>query len=162
MCATRAAHIFLGASTHYEQQKRALLQRPTQNHPKRSGDWRKLAHDQQAVFLVGGYVPGAVGVQRLLVGAVDTDGRLRHLATVEAGLVPASRRRLVGLLAPLHAHSSPFAGPVARSRWGDRPAGTPPPVWVRPEVAVLVAYRGWEGGQLRHARYVGLPRPAGR
>ncbi len=130
--------------------------RPARRHP----DWRKLAHDQQAVFLVGGYVPGAVGVQRLLVGAVDADGRLRHAATVEAGLVPASRRRLAGLLALLHADSSPFAGPVARSRWGDRRAGTPPPVWVRPEVAVLVAYRGWEGGQLRHARYAGLPTAA--
>jgi hypothetical protein len=31
-------------------------------------------------------------------------------------------------------------------------------VWVRPELGVLVAYRGWEGGQLRHPRYVG-PRP---
>jgi bifunctional non-homologous end joining protein LigD len=132
--------------------------RPGRRHP----DWRKLAHDQQAVFLVGGYVPGAAGVDRLLVGAVDTDGRLRHVATVEAGLVSASRRRLAGLLAGLHAEASPFAGPVTSSRWGARPALAQRPVWVRPELAVLVAYRGWEGGQLRHARYAGLARAAGR
>jgi bifunctional non-homologous end joining protein LigD len=130
--------------------------RPGRRHP----DWRKLAHDQQATFLVGGYVPGAAGVERLLVGAVDAGGGLRHVATVEAGLVPASRRRLAELLAELHAEASPFAGPVTGGRWGIRPALPQRPVWVRPELAILVAYRGWEGDQLRHARYAGLPMAA--
>jgi len=127
--------------------------RPGRRHP----DWQKRSHEQQGVFLVGGYVPGAAGMGRLLVGARQPDGRLRHVATVEAGLVPATRRRLAGLLGGLHTGTSPFAGPVGGGRWGGRPAGAPRPVWVRPELAVLIAYRGLEGGQLRHARYAGLP-----
>ncbi len=106
-------------------------------------------------------MPGPTGVERLLVGATDASGRLRHVATVEAGLVPASRRRLATVLARLRAEASPFAGPVTRVRWGARPAEAPRPVWVRPELAVVVAYRGWESGQLRHARYAGLPPPTG-
>jgi bifunctional non-homologous end joining protein LigD len=131
--------------------------RPGRRHP----DWRKLAHQQQATFVVGGYVPGTAGVERLLVGATDAGVRLRHVATVEAGLVPASRRRLATILARLRAEASPFAGPVTGGRWGARPAEGLRPVWVRPELAVVVAYRGWEGAQLRHPRYAGLPPPAG-
>ncbi|HEX9357738.1 MAG TPA: hypothetical protein VF933_28470 [Streptosporangiaceae bacterium] len=104
-----------------------------------------------------GYVPGTVGVGRLLVGVRQPDGRLRHVATVTAGLVPATRRRLAGLLVELHTDTCPFAGPVSGGRWGGRSAETPQPVWVRPELGVLIAYRGLEDGQLRHARYAGLP-----
>jgi len=128
---------------------------PGRRHP----DWQKRSHEQQELLVVGGYVPGAAGVERLLVGARRPNGRLQHLATVEAGLVPASRRRLAGLLADLHADTSPFFGPISRGRWGARPANTQRPVWVRPEVTVMIAYRGLEGGQLRHARFVGLPQP---
>jgi bifunctional non-homologous end joining protein LigD len=127
--------------------------RPGRRHP----DWQKRSHEQQEGFLVGGYVPGPVGVGRLLVGTRQPDGRLRHVATVAAGLVPAARRRLAALLAGLHTDTSPFAGPIGFGRWGGRPAETPQPLWVRPELEVLIAYRGLEGGQLRHARYAGLP-----
>jgi bifunctional non-homologous end joining protein LigD len=126
--------------------------RPGSRHP----DWRKRSHEQQEVFVVGGYVPGSAGVERLLVGARRADGRLQHVASVDAGLVAASRRRLAGRLAGLRADASPFAGPVSAGRWSGRPASTPRPVWVRPDLAVLIAYRGMEGGQLRHPRYAGL------
>jgi bifunctional non-homologous end joining protein LigD len=129
---------------------------------RRHADWRKLAHEQQAAFLVGGYIPSGAGVERLLVGALEPGGRLRHVASVEAGLVPPARRRLAGRLAALRTDTSPFAGPVTGGRWGGRPAVAPRPVWVRPELAVLVAYRGWEAGQLRHPRYAGLARARSR
>jgi bifunctional non-homologous end joining protein LigD len=119
-------------------------------------DWRKRSHEHLGVFLVGGYLPGPAGVERLLVGARRPDGRLLHVATVEAGLVAATRRRLAGLLGELHVDSSPFVGPISPGRWGGRPAGALRPVWVRPELAVQVAYRGLEGGLLRHPRYAGL------
>jgi bifunctional non-homologous end joining protein LigD len=130
---------------------------------RRHADWRKLAHEQQAAFLVGGYLPGPAGVvERLLVGALEPGGRLRHVASVEAGLVPAARRRLAERLAALRTDATPFAGPVTGGRWGGRPAAEARPVWVRPELAVLVAYRGWEAGQLRHPRYAGLARARSR
>jgi len=130
----------------------ASLYHPGKRHP----DWQKRSHEQQGLFLVGGYVPSPAGVGRLLVGTRQPQGRLRHLATVTAGLVPATRRRLAELLADLHTETSPFTGPISPGRWGGRPAQTPPRVWVRPELAVLIAYRGLEDGQLRHARYAGL------
>jgi bifunctional non-homologous end joining protein LigD len=129
---------------------------------RRHADWRKLAHEQRAAFLVGGYVPGPAGVERLLVGALEPGGRLRHVASLEAGLVPATRRRLAERLAALRTDRNPFAGPVSGGRWGARPAAGSRPVWVRPELAVLVAYRGWEASQLRHPRYAGLARARGR
>jgi hypothetical protein len=49
---------------------------PGRRHP----DWRKRSHEQQGVFMVGGWVPGSVGVERLLVGEREPDGRLRHVA----------------------------------------------------------------------------------
>ena len=36
------------------------------------------------------------------------------------------------------------AGPVSSGRWGVRAAVAQRPVWVRAELAVVIAYRGWE------------------
>jgi bifunctional non-homologous end joining protein LigD len=126
--------------------------RPGRRHP----DWRKKSHEQQGLFLIGGYLPGAAGVQQLLVGARLPDGGLRHVATVEAGLVASSRRRLAARLAELHTGASPFAGPISPGPWGARSPRIERPVWVRPELAVRIAYHGTEGRQLRHPRYAGL------
>jgi bifunctional non-homologous end joining protein LigD len=125
--------------------------RPGRRHP----DWRKQSHEHQALFLIGGYLPGAAGVQQLLVGVREPDGRLRHVATVEAGLVTGSRRRLAARLAELHSEASPFTGPISPGIWGARAPRVERPIWVRPELAVRIAFRGMEGRQLRHPRYAG-------
>ena len=132
--------------------RRSSPYRPGRRHP----DWRKLAHERHGLFVVGGYVPGTVGVELLLVGSRQPDGRVDHLATIAAGLVPASRRKLAALLAPLHTDASPFTGPIGTGPWGARAPRTERPQWVRPELQVVVAYRGMEGHQLRHPRYAGL------
>jgi bifunctional non-homologous end joining protein LigD len=126
--------------------------RPGRRHP----DWRKQSHEHQALFLIGGYLPGAAGVQQLLVGVRQPDGRLRHVATVEAGLVAGSRRRLAARLAELHTDASPFTRPISPGIWGARAPKVERPIWVRPELAVRIAFRGVEGRQLRHPRYAGL------
>lgn len=126
--------------------------RPGRRHP----DWRKLTHERHGRFVVGGYVPGTVGVELLLVGSRQPDGRLDHQATITAGLVPASRRKLATLLAPLRTDQSPFTGPIGTGPWGARAPRAQPAQWVRPELEVVVAYRGMEGHQLRHPRYAGL------
>jgi bifunctional non-homologous end joining protein LigD len=132
--------------------RRSSSYRPGRRHP----DWRKLTHERHGLLVVGGYVPGAAGVELLLVGSRQPDGRLDHLASVTAGLVPASRRKLATLLAPLHTDASPFTGPIGTGPWGARAPRAQRPQWVRPELEVVVAYRGMEGQQLRHPRYAGL------
>jgi bifunctional non-homologous end joining protein LigD len=125
---------------------------------RRSADWRKLLNYQHDTFLVGGYVPGPQGVAALLVGTPDpTSGRLRFVGRIDHGLLGPTRRRLAELLADRTTLVSPFTtGPLPAGRWGPPRAGEPPPVWVRPEVAVRVRYLGWEAGRLRHAAYRGV------
>jgi bifunctional non-homologous end joining protein LigD len=86
-------------------------------------------------------------------------GRLRFAGRVDHGLVPAARRRVGELLAPLATGQSPFAEPVATllgGRWSRPGPDDPAPVFVRPEVAVEVTFLGWEAGRLRHPSYSGL------
>ena len=75
--------------------------------------------------------------------------------------MPASRRRLRDLLAPLVTGRSPFAEPPAAllgGRWSRPGPDEPGPVFVRPELAVEVSFLGWESGRLRHPAYGGLTR----
>jgi bifunctional non-homologous end joining protein LigD len=128
---------------------------------RRTRSWLKTKHYQRETFLVGGFVPDGDQVRSLLVGLPDPDrpGRLRFAGRVDHGLVPAARRRLGALLAPLATGRSPFAEPAALllgGRWARPGGGDPAPRFVRPVVAVEVTFLGWEGGRLRHAAYSGL------
>ena len=128
---------------------------------RRTRNWLKTKHYQRERFLVGGFVPDRDQVRSLLVGLPDAGrpGGLRFCGRVDHGLVPAARRRVGELLAPLATGQSPFAEPPAAllgGRWTRPDPGDPAPVFVRPELAVEVTFLGWEGGRLRHAAYSGL------
>jgi len=132
---------------------------------RRTRNWLKVKHYQRETFVVGGFVPDPGGqVRSLLVGLPDPahQGRLRFAGRVEAGLVPAARRRVGDLLVPLATGRSPFAEPPAAllgGRWSRPGPDDPAPVFVRPRVAVEVTFLGWEGGRLRHPAYSGLASP---
>jgi bifunctional non-homologous end joining protein LigD len=70
---------------------------------RRTRNWLKTKHYQRETFLVGGFVPDRDQVRSLLVGLPDPQrpGRLRFAGRVDHGLVPAARRRVRELLAPL-------------------------------------------------------------
>ena len=51
-------------------------------------------------LVIGGYVPGADGLDSIVVGYCKGD-RLIYVARVRNGFVPASRRQLFGKLQPL-------------------------------------------------------------
>jgi DNA ligase D-like protein (predicted ligase) len=130
---------------------------------RRTRNWLKVKHYQRETFLVGGYVPDGGQVRSLLVGRPDPDrpGRLRFAGRVDHGLVPAARRRVGELLGPLATDRSPFLEPDAAllgGRWARPGPDDPPPVFVRPELAVEVSFLGWESGRLRHPAYGGLTR----
>jgi ATP-dependent DNA ligase len=133
--------------------------------PARQADrsWLKVKHYQRETFLVGGYLPDPDQVRSLLVGLPDPGrpGRLWFCGRVDHGLVPAARRRVRELLAPLVVAASPFAEPAASllgGRWTRPGPDDPAPVFVRPELAGEVSFLGWESGRLRHPAYNGLSR----
>jgi bifunctional non-homologous end joining protein LigD len=70
---------------------------------RRTRNWLKTKHYQRETFLVGGFVPDRDQVRSLLVGLPDPQrpGWLRFAGRVDHGLVPAARRRVRELLAPL-------------------------------------------------------------
>jgi len=118
---------------------------------------------RRATFLVGGFVPDHDEVRSLLVGLPDPDRPcgLIFCGRVDHGQLPASRRRVRELLAPLVTGQSPFAEPpvaLLGGRWSRPGPDEPAPVFVRPALAVEVSFLGWGSGRLRHPAYGGLTR----
>jgi ATP-dependent DNA ligase len=74
---------------------------------RRLGAWQKLCLTQAQEFVVGGFTRGDWGIVSLLIGFYR--GRaLQFCASVGAGFVPASRRKLFTRLEPLITDRCPF------------------------------------------------------
>ena len=86
---------------------------------ERSGDWVKLRLDLAQEFVVGGFTPGGIGFDALLVGYYQGK-RMRFAGKVRAGFVPHTRRELAALLRPYHIEDCPFPDlpDVKKSRSG--------------------------------------------
>ena len=127
---------------------------------QRSGAWVKQRLNRAQEFVIGGYRPGTVGFDSLLIGFYR-DGELRYCASTRNGFVPATRREVFERLRGLEIEECPFVNlPEANAgRWG---AGLTAKKmsecrWVRPEVVAQFEFVEWtEGEHLRHAKYVGL------
>ncbi|WP_448062780.1 ATP-dependent DNA ligase [Cellulomonas hominis] len=103
---------------------------------RRSRDWVKAAHRSSRTAVVCGWRPETTGSGRLgavLLGAPDTEGRLRYLGRAGSGLTGPVGRELTRRLADVGVDRSPLddAVPVPDAR------GT---VWCEPTVRVDVAY----------------------
>jgi bifunctional non-homologous end joining protein LigD len=127
---------------------------------ERSGAWLKLKLDRQQEFVVGGYRPGNLGVDALLVGVYD--GKDLHFAgKVRAGMNPPVRRALFDRFEPLHVDRCPFVDlPTTRvGRWG---AGVTAEEmtelqWVKPQLVVQIRFVEWTAeGLLRHSAFLGI------
>lgn len=121
----------------------------------RTRDWVKVKVRRHDELVVGGWSGGAGNrdgrLGSLLVGfhRVAGDGVLRYAGRVGSGFTSSELDRMGARLAPLAAEACPFVPP-------------PPPLhrrgahWVRPEVAVEIAYGEWTSeGRLRHPVYMG-------
>ena len=105
-------------------------------------------------MLVGGWTAGEGRRTRtfgsLLLGAHDTDGRLRYLGHVGTGFSDALLDALMARLRPLARRSSPFDETVPREH--ARHA-----VWVHPALVCDVDFAVWtRDGRMRHPSYKGL------
>ena len=71
-------------------------------------------------LVIGGYVPGAHGVDAIVVGYYKGED-LTYVARVRNGFVPASRRQMVNKLEPLIIPKCPFVNlpETHKGRWGE-------------------------------------------
>jgi DNA ligase D-like protein (predicted ligase) len=127
---------------------------------RRSGSWVKLRVNQGQEFVIGGYIPGKVGVEAIIVGYYQSR-KLMYAAKVKNGFVPQTRRQVMEALVPLTVVTCPFANlPESKgSRWGEGldAAGMKKCLWVKPRLMAQVDFLEWtEGNHLRHAQFVGL------
>jgi DNA ligase D-like protein (predicted ligase) len=127
---------------------------------QRSGAWVKLKLDRQQEFVVGGYRPGAHGVDALIVGYYE--GRqLRYAGKVRAGFTPHLRREVFQALRAFETEKCPFVDlPSSKaSRWGGgiTPEQMREMQWLKPKVVVQIRFVEWTAdGHLRHAAFLGL------
>jgi bifunctional non-homologous end joining protein LigD len=118
---------------------------------RRSPAWRKVKHQREQEFVVGGWVSGEGSrehrIGALLIGYYDDDGALRWAGRVGTGFTEAELDRLAGLLAPLARSDSPFV-----DRGLPRDAS-----YVDPVLVAQVRFTEWtDSGRVRHPAYLGL------
>jgi bifunctional non-homologous end joining protein LigD len=127
---------------------------------KRTGSWVKYRLNSGQELVIGGYVPGAHGVDAIVVGYYREED-LIYVARVRNGFVPASRRQVFAALKPLLISNCPFVNlpETHKGRWGEglTTADMEKCVWVRPEIVARIEFLEWtESNHLRHSRFAGL------
>jgi bifunctional non-homologous end joining protein LigD len=121
---------------------------------QRSRDWTKRPLIKTQEVLVGGWRPGKGNrsgrIGGLLLGAHDTEGRLRYIGDVGTGFTERVLGELLGLVTPLERPTSPFHDEVPVDRRRDVR-------WVEPRLVGQVVYRQFTSDhRLRHTAWRGL------
>jgi DNA ligase D-like protein (predicted ligase) len=127
---------------------------------ERSGAWIKLRANMEQEFVIGGYIPGALGFDALLVGVYEKK-ELIFVAKVRNGFVPRIRDELFPTLKTLQTAWCPFNNlPEKRaSRWGESLTAEKMDQcrWVKPKLVCQVAFVEWtDAGHLRHCTFVAM------
>ena len=126
---------------------------------KRSGSWAKYRLNSGQELVIGGYFPGAHGVDAIVVGYYRGQN-LIYVARVRNGFVPASRRQVFARLKPLLTPKCPFVNlpETHKGRWGEglTAADMEKCAWVRPQVVARIEFLEWTASDhLRHAKFAG-------
>lgn len=126
---------------------------------QRSGAWAKYRLNSGQELVIGGYIPGAHGVDAIVVGYYRGDD-LIYVARVRNGFVPASRHQIFARLKPLLTPKCPFANlpETYKGRWGEglTAADMEKCVWVRPEIVARIEFLEWtDSDHLRHSKFAG-------
>lgn len=128
---------------------------------ERSGAWVKHRINHGQEFVIGGYIPGAHGVDALLVGFYR-GGDLLYVAPIRNGFVPQLRRDVHRQIQHLATPKCPFTNlpQTGRSRWGGEGLTEEKMkncIWLKPEAVAQIEFLEWTAGDhLRHARFVGM------
>lgn len=128
---------------------------------ERSGQWVKHRVNLGQEFVIGGYVPGRVGFEALVVGFYRGED-LIYVSRIRAGFTEAIRREIFPQLEPLKTDTCPFTNlpQPGSSRWGGEGFTEEKMrqcVWLRPEAVAQIEFLEWSGGDhLRHAKFAGM------
>jgi DNA ligase D-like protein (predicted ligase) len=127
---------------------------------RRSGLWVKHRINRSQEFVIGGYVPGHLGVDSIVVG-VYRGKQLHYSARVRAGFVPLTRRQVFERIKSLETAKCPFANLPEKDagRWGQGLTAEKMRecIWVKPKVVAEVEFLEWTGADhLRHTKFIGL------
>lgn len=127
---------------------------------KRTGAWVKHRLNSGQELVIGGYVPGAHGVDAVVVGYY-CGSELMYVARVKNGFVPATRGQVFEKLRSLVVPGCPFVNlpEKHKGRWGDGLTADDMKkcVWVQPEIVAQVEFSEWtESDHLRHSKFAGL------
>jgi ATP-dependent DNA ligase len=127
---------------------------------KRTGAWAKFRLNNGQELVVGGYIPGAHGIEAVIMGFYR-ESKLLYVARVRNGFVPQTRKQVFARLQPLKIADCPFANlpEKEKGRWGTGLTADDMKkcVWVRPEVVAWIEYLEWtDGDHLRHSKYIAL------
>ena len=113
---------------------------------KRTGAWIKHRLNSGQELAIGGYVPGAHGLDCVIVGYYRGED-LIYVARVRNGFVPASWSQLFEKLRPLVTSECPFVNlpETHRSRWGEGLTAEDMKkcVWLRPELVAQIEFLEW-------------------
>jgi DNA ligase D-like protein (predicted ligase) len=127
---------------------------------KRSGSWAKFRQNAGQELVIGGYIPGAHGLDSIIVGYYK-ESELIYVARVRNGFVPETRRQVFTKLRPLVVSDCPFANlpETEKGRWGTGLTAEDMKkcIWVRPELVAQIEFLEWtRSDHLRHSKFVGL------
>lgn len=128
---------------------------------ERDGTWVKHRVNQGQEFVVGGYIPGAHGIEALLVGFYRAKDLL-YVVSLRAGFTAETREQVFAKIKELVIDDCPFANlpqEGSRSRWGGEGMTSEKMrkvTWVKPKLVVQVEFVEWTGDtHLRHAHFIG-------
>jgi ATP-dependent DNA ligase len=125
-----------------------------------TGAWVKMRVNQGQEFVIGGYTPGANGIEAIIVGYYNGDD-LIYVARTRNGFVTASRRSVFQKLRGLKTEECPFTNlpETRKSRWGEAMTAEKMKecILVRPELVAQIEFLEWtDADHLRHSKFIGL------
>ena len=123
--------------------------------PGRSpGSWVKKKLKQSDEFIIGGFEPGAHGLDEIVVGRYAGKD-LKYVALVDDGFVPATRRQVFDAIKNLKTQDCPFTNVPEKKGFHklDREKMRKL-TWVKPKVVVEIAMNEWTPDRhLRHSEF---------
>ena len=121
---------------------------------RRSRSWVKVRFNRRQEFVIGGYKPGPINFESILVGCYE-GRKLLFASKVRAGFREHTRADVYARIKPLVAARCPFSNlpNSGTSHWGEGISAEDMTklVWVQPKVVVEVEFVEWTlDGLLRH------------